>query len=119
MSAQRMFSIEFFPPNTQEGVEKLRAVRAQLVRLGPAFFSVTHGAGGSTRDKTVATVLEIQHEGLSAAPHISAMGSTRDSIRELLKLYRDAGIRRLIALRSFVVPFTEKRLLMHRRKSDA
>lgn len=99
MSAQRLFSIEFFPPNTQEGVEKLRAVRVQLAQLGPAFFSVTHGAGGSTREKTVSTVLEIQREGLSVAPHLSCIGSTHDSIRELLKSYRDAGIGRLVALR--------------------
>src|SRR4051794_15293956 len=99
MTAGRLFSIEFFPPNTQEGVDKLRAVRAQLAPLQPSFFSVTHGAGGSTRDKTLSTVLEIQHEGLSAAPHISCVGSTRTSIRELLLAYRDAGIRRLVALR--------------------
>jgi methylenetetrahydrofolate reductase (NADPH) len=99
MSGQRLFSIEFFPPNTQEGVEKLRSVRAQLAQLGPAFFSVTHGAGGSTREKTLSTVLEIQSERLSAAPHISCIGSTHDSIRELLKSYREAGIGRLVALR--------------------
>jgi methylenetetrahydrofolate reductase (NADPH) len=99
MSAQRLFSIEFFPPNTQEGVEKLRSVRAQLAQLDPAFFSVTHGAGGSTREKTVSTVLEIQRERLSAAPHISCIGSTHSSIRELLKSYSDAGIGRLVALR--------------------
>jgi methylenetetrahydrofolate reductase (NADPH) len=99
VGARHLFSIEFFPPNTHEGVEKLRAVRAQLAQLGPAFFSVTHGAGGSTRDKTVATVLEIQREGLPAAAHLSCIGSTRDSIREMLKSYRDAGISRLVALR--------------------
>ena len=99
MSAQHLFSIEFFPPNTQEGVEKLRAARAQLAELAPAFFSVTHGAGGSTRDKTLATVLEIQRERLSAAPHISCIGSTRESIRALLDAYREAGIVRLVALR--------------------
>jgi len=99
MNVQGLFSIEFFPPNTQEGVEKLRAVRAQLAPLQPAFFSVTHGAGGSTRDKTVSTVLEIRSEGLSAAPHLSCIGSTRESIRELLGHYRAAGISRLVALR--------------------
>ena len=99
MSGQRLFSIEFFPPNSAEGVEKLRAVRTQLAALSPAFFSVTHGAGGSTREKTVSTVLEIQRERLSAAPHISCIGSTRESIRDLLQSYRDAGIGRLVALR--------------------
>ena len=99
MSASQLFSIEFFPPNTDEGVEKLRAVRTQLAALSPSFFSVTHGAGGSTRDKTIATVLEIQAAQLSAAPHISCIGSTRGSIRELLQAYDAAGIRRLVALR--------------------
>ena len=99
MNGQQLFSIEFFPPNTAEGVEKLRSVRAQLAGLNPAFFSVTHGAGGSTREKTVSTVLEIQREQLSAAPHISCIGSTRESIRELLTAYREAGIARLVALR--------------------
>lgn len=95
----RLFSIEFFPPNTEEGAAKLRAVRGQLAALRPAFFSVTHGAGGSTREKTVSTVMEIKNEGHTAAPHLSCIGSTRTSIRELLALYRDAGIDRLVALR--------------------
>ncbi len=99
MSARRLFSIEFFPPSTQEGAHKLRAVRAQLSQLSPAFFSVTHGAGGSTRDRTVATVLEIKGEGLPVASHLSCIGSSRDSIREMLGSYRDAGISRLVALR--------------------
>jgi methylenetetrahydrofolate reductase (NADPH) len=95
----KLFSIEFFPPNTAEGAEKLRAVRAQLSTLSPAFFSVTHGAGGSTREKTVSTVLEIHAAKLNAAPHLSCMGSSRESIRELLDTYRKAGIRRVVALR--------------------
>ena len=95
----KLFSIEFFPPNTAEGAEKLRAVRTQLAQLSPAFFSVTHGAGGSTREKTVATVLEIHAAKLTAAPHLSCMGSSRESIRELLDTYRKAGIRRVVALR--------------------
>ena len=99
MTGNRLFSIEFFPPNTQEGIEKLRAARTQLAALGPAFFSVTHGAGGSTRDRTVATVLDIQGAQLSAAPHLSCIGGTRESIRELLEVYRAAGIDRLVALR--------------------
>jgi len=95
----KLFSIEFFPPNTAEGAEKLRAVRTQLSALSPAFFSVTHGAGGSTRDKTVSTVLEIHEAQLAAAPHLSCIGSSRESIRELLAAYRRAGIRRVVALR--------------------
>ncbi len=94
-----LFSIEFFPPNTDEGAEKLRAVRTQLAALNPSFFSVTHGAGGSTRDKTISTVLEIQKAKLTAAPHISCIGSSRDSIRELIDTYVAAGIGRVVALR--------------------
>ena len=96
---QRTFSVEFFPPKTEEGAAKLRAVRAQLAPLAPAFFSVTFGAGGSTREGTLATVLEIHAEGHAVAPHISCMGSSRESLRDLLGTYRDAGIRRLVALR--------------------
>lgn len=96
---ERLFSCEFFPPKTEEGVEKLRRTRTELAELRPAFFSVTYGAGGSTRERTVETVLEIHGAGLPVAPHISCVGSTRSSIRELLALYRSHGIRRLVALR--------------------
>ena len=93
------FSIEFFPPQTSEGVAKLRATRAQLATLKPSFFSCTFGAGGSTRDHTLDTVLEIQREGLAAAPHLSCIGSTRENIRAMLAQYSAAGIRRIVALR--------------------
>jgi methylenetetrahydrofolate reductase (NADPH) len=99
VASSRDFSIEFFPPNTPEGVEKLRTVRTQLAQLSPAYFSVTHGAGGATRDKTISTVLEIQAAQLAAAPHISCVASTRPTIRELLDAYRGAGIGRVVALR--------------------
>lgn len=92
-------SFEFFPPNTPEGAEKLRAVRRALQPAGPEFFSVTYGAGGATRDKTMSTVLEIAAEGHEVAPHISCIGATRESMRELLAQYRGHGIRRLVALR--------------------
>ena len=92
-------SIEFFPPQTPEGVDKLRAVRAKLADLKPAFFSVTFGAGGSTRERTFSVVKEIAAEGHQAAPHLSCIGSTRDNIREILADYRSAGIRRIVALR--------------------
>lgn len=92
-------SIEFFPPQTAEGAEKLRTVRAKLAELRPAFFSVTYGAGGSTRERTFATVREIASSGSEAAPHLSCIGSTRDGIRSLLQEYADAGIRRIVALR--------------------
>jgi len=94
-----VFSFEFFPPQTPEGMDKLRATRKQLAPLKPAFFSVTFGAGGSTRDRTLDAVLEIQREGHQAAPHISCIGSTRDNIRTLLKTYLAQDIHRLVALR--------------------
>jgi methylenetetrahydrofolate reductase (NADPH) len=95
----RTYSFEFFPPQTPEGIEKLRATRRQLAQLKPAFLSCTFGAGGSTRDRTLETVLEIQGEGLPAAPHLSCIGSTRENIRAILQRYQDAGIRRIVALR--------------------
>lgn len=93
------FSIEFFPPKTPEGVEKLRAVRAQLAALQPEYFSVTFGAGGSTQQGTRDTVLEIQREGYAAAPHLSCMGTSRDSLRAILADYKANGIKRVVALR--------------------
>ncbi len=93
------FSFEFFPPKTDEGMQKLRATKAQLEQLKPRFFSVTYGAGGSTRDRTLDTVLEIQRDGFEAAPHLSCIGSTRDNLRETLNLYKDNRIRHIVALR--------------------
>ncbi|HNJ77678.1 MAG TPA: methylenetetrahydrofolate reductase [NAD(P)H], partial [Azospira sp.] len=92
-------SVEFFPPQTPEGVEKLRATRAKLAELKPEFFSVTYGAGGSTRERTFAIVREIAAERLSAAPHLSCIGSTRESIRAILDEYKAENIRRIVALR--------------------
>ena len=92
-------SIEFFPPQTPEGMVKLRTTRAELAKLNPEFFSVTYGAGGSTRERTFAVVKEIAAEGIAAAPHLSCIGSTRDNVREILAEYKAAGIRRTVALR--------------------
>ena len=92
-------SFEFFPPNTPVGVQKLREVRARLASRSPEYFSVTYGAGGATRDKTLATVRDIAAMGHEAAPHLSCVGSTREGIREILDTYRAQGIRRLVALR--------------------
>ena len=92
-------SIEFFPPQTPEGIQKLRTVRGELAKLNPQFFSVTYGAGGSTRERTFAVVKEIAAEGFDAAPHLSCIGSTRESIREILAEYKEAGIKRIVALR--------------------
>jgi len=94
-----LYSLEFFPPRTPEGDAKLRAARRQLAQLKPAFCSVTFGAGGSTREGTLSTVLEIRGEGLDGAPHISCIGSTREGIRAVLDQYRRNGIRHLVALR--------------------
>ena len=99
MSNKTPFSIEFFPPQTSEGVEKLRATRAKLAELKPEFFSVTFGAGGSTQARTFETVFEIQREGHQAAPHLSCIGSTREHVREILTRYKAEGIRRIVALR--------------------
>ena len=96
----RAFSFEFFPPQTSEGVEKLRTTRQQLAQFNPKFFSVTFGAGGSTQDRTFETVLEIQAEGYAeAAPHLSCIGSTSENIRSQLQKYLDSGISYLVALR--------------------
>jgi len=93
------FSFEFFPPQTPEGIEKLRATRMQLARFSPKFFSVTFGAGGSTRDRTLETVQEIQTEGYPVAPHLSCIGSTRENIRAILEKYQSLGISHIVALR--------------------
>jgi methylenetetrahydrofolate reductase (NADPH) len=99
MTDQRTLSFEFFPPKTPEGAEKLRAVRARLATVNPAFFSVTFGAGGSTREGTWTTVTEIAQAGLTVAPHISCIGTTRAEVARLIGDYRRQGIRRLVALR--------------------
>jgi methylenetetrahydrofolate reductase (NADPH) len=92
-------SFEFFPPNTPVGDEKLKTVVQELGQLGPEFFSVTYGAGGSTRDKTLHTVMAIAGAGHEAAPHLSCVGSTRQGLSEILATYRAQDIRRIVALR--------------------
>ena len=93
------YSFEFFPPKTAEGMATLRDARAELAKFNPEFFSVTFGAGGSTRDRTMETVLDIQQQGLAAAPHISCISSSKEEIRALLQAYQASGIKRLVALR--------------------
>ena len=95
----RAFSFEFFPPKTSEGKLKLRETWKQLGQLRPKFFSVTFGAGGSTREGTLATVLEIRAAGYEAAPHLSCVASTREELRAQLERYRENGIRHVVALR--------------------
>lgn len=99
MSHNIPVSFEFFPPNTPVGSEKLKTVVQDLAAARPEFFSVTYGAGGATREKTLSTVAEIAALGHEAAPHLSCIGSTEESIAEILETYRSQGIRRLVALR--------------------
>ena len=98
-SRPRVFSLEFFPPKNEDGAEKLRHTRDTLASLKPRFFSVTYGAGGSTRSRTIETVLAIKNAGYEAAPHLSCIGSTREGIREILEDYRTHNIRHIVALR--------------------
>jgi methylenetetrahydrofolate reductase (NADPH) len=92
-------SFEFFPPNTPVGDEKLKTVVQELGALKPEFFSVTYGAGGATRDKTLHTVQAIAAAGFEAAPHLSCVGATREGIAQILATYRAQAIRRIVALR--------------------
>jgi len=92
-------SFEFFPPNTPVGDEKLKTVVQELAAMQPEFFSVTYGAGGSTREKTLRTVVAICQAGHEAAPHLSCVGSTRAGLAEILATYRAENIRRIVALR--------------------
>ncbi|MEL0081942.1 MAG: methylenetetrahydrofolate reductase [NAD(P)H] [Gammaproteobacteria bacterium] len=97
---ERRFSLEFFPAKTPEGAEKVRQVRSQFAQLAPDYFSVTFGAGGSTRDGTIETVREISEEGaIAVAPHISCIGSTREEIIALIEGYQQMGVKNLVALR--------------------
>lgn len=93
------FSFEFFPPRTAEGMEKLKGVREKLGALKPKYFSVTFGAGGSTQQGTLNTVLDIQKNGFAAAPHISCIGTDKATITGLLDTYKDNGIKHLVCLR--------------------
>ena len=99
MTNSKSFSFEFFPPQTQEGANKLASARRQLAILEPTFFSVTFGAGGSTRERTLEAVQQIKADGYEAAPHLSCVGSTRENIRTILHTYKNMGIKRIVALR--------------------
>ncbi len=92
-------SFEFFPPKTDVGANKLRAVHQELQLLNPDFFSVTYGAGGSTRERTLATIADINGKGTPVAPHLSCIGDDKARIAELLDLYKSQGIDRIVALR--------------------
>jgi methylenetetrahydrofolate reductase (NADPH) len=100
MASQLSFSFELFPPRTPEGVAKLPSVINQLATVQPNYFSVTHGAGGSAQDGTYETLMAVvEHAGVEAVPHLTCVGSTRAHVASLLQRYRDAGIKRIVALR--------------------
>lgn len=102
--SEKTYSLELFPPRSAKAAETLRAEREKLATLKPAFFSVTFGAGGTTRDGTFETINDtMQQTRLPAAPHISCIDSTRDGLRELLNRYKNAGIDRLVTLRGDVI----------------
>ncbi|CAG7856674.1 methylenetetrahydrofolate reductase (NADPH) [biofilm metagenome] len=98
-TSSKSFSFEFYPPKTEEGAATLERVHAALAEQNPEFFSVTFGAGGSTRDKTFDTVVGIQNKGIPAAPHLSCVASTKANIRAILQAYKEQGISRIVALR--------------------
>ena len=100
MREQLSFSFELFPPRTAEAAARLPHTLSQLASVGPSFFSITHGAGGSNQDGTYQTLLKVaQHTGVEAAPHLTCVGSTRAKVAELLDRYREAGVKRIVALR--------------------
>ena len=100
MSQDRPVSFEFFPTKTDAGHEKLMGVARQLAAYNPDFFSCTYGAGGSTRDRTLNTVLQLESEvNVPAAPHLSCVGDSQQDLRDLLAQYKAAGIKRIVALR--------------------
>lgn len=99
LETHQKISFEFFPPKTEEGRVKLLEVSKTLGQLDPAYFSVTFGAGGSTQQGTIDTVLEIKQQGFSAAPHLSCVGSTKENIRAILANYKSHNIDRIVALR--------------------
>ena len=99
MKPRTAISFEFFPPKSDEGAAKLRTTWQTLAGLNPSFFSVTYGAGGSTQERTLGTVLDIRGAGHEAAPHLSCIGASREDVAATLDHYRASGIRRLVALR--------------------
>lgn len=97
---EKRFSFEFFPPKTDAGAEKLKSVQTELAARKPSFFSVTYGAGGSTRDRTFDTVMSVKNgTGICTAPHLSCVGDTKKQLAELLEQYKANGINRIVALR--------------------
>ncbi len=96
---KKTFSLEFFPPKSEKGTEKLKHTLAELGKLKPLYFSVTFGAGGSTQEGTYETVCDIRDAGFDAVPHLSCIGSTKDKVKQILNQYIEKGIHRIVALR--------------------
>jgi methylenetetrahydrofolate reductase (NADPH) len=100
MNSPLSFSFELGPPRTPEAAEKLPAVIARLAEVKPDYFSVTYGAGGSTQEGTYETIMSvIRLTGIDAAPHLTCVGSTRAHVAAQLRRYREAGVKRIVALR--------------------
>ena len=100
MKNQMTYSFEFFPPKDVEGEERLWAAMSQLESIAPDFISVTYGAGGSTRDRTIRITSEITaRTHIPTVAHLTCVGSTRGELIEILAKYRDAGIKSILALR--------------------
>ena len=100
MGSTKSFSFELFPPRTPEGVAKLQPLIQRLASVGPKYFSVTHGAGGSDQDGTYDTLMAVvEHSGVEAVPHLTCVGSTRAHVAALLQRYHEAGVKRIVALR--------------------
>lgn len=100
MSNSLAVSFEFFPPKTDQGRENLKQAQQELSVLNPQYYSVTFGAGGSTRDRTFEVVEDIQAStSVDATPHLSCIGSTRENISNILERYKNAGIKRIVSLR--------------------
>ena len=99
MAINNNLSFELFPPKTEKGFDNLKATIAELNRLHPAYFSVTYGAGGSTQEKTFATVDWLREQSIDTAPHLSCVGADKQEILQILQRYRDQGIQRIVALR--------------------
>lgn len=99
MNTDKTFSFELFPPKTEKGMTNLRQTVQRLNARHPAFFSCTYGAGGSTRDRTFATVDWLVSQGIETAPHLTCIGLSVDEALEILSRYRAQGVRRIVALR--------------------
>lgn len=102
MNDNKNFSFEFSAPKTTAGVDQLKRAHGRLSKLAPDFFSVTYGAGGSTKEGTVQTVLDLNDSGSEVAPHLSFGGSAPEKIVDLLNMYKENGINRIVALRGDV-----------------